>query len=150
VFQTDGGQRGFWYFDSTVWVQAIGPAGAAGPPGPAAGSNPVSHISASTATNITWIQCYTHCLNLEAGSVSPVDATVFTDWRMPNPSEAFFYKSTFDALPTGWLNDNLSNYIWTTDQHNTAGNNSGWYTMNESGNWNGNSTNTSMKCQCVR
>ncbi len=30
IYQTDGVDKGFWYYDGTTWVQSIGPAGATG------------------------------------------------------------------------------------------------------------------------
>ena len=35
-----GGAIGFWYWDGTVWVQALGPTGPAGAPGPAGPQGP--------------------------------------------------------------------------------------------------------------
>ena len=44
---------GFWYFDGTIWVQAMGTQGPTGPPGPAGANGPTGFLANGTAPGNT-------------------------------------------------------------------------------------------------
>jgi len=47
IYQTNGTQPGFWYFNGTLWVQAVGPQGATGAQG-IAGATGAQGITGAT------------------------------------------------------------------------------------------------------
>ena len=48
-----GGAVGYWYYDGTQWIQALGPQGPAGPAGPAGPQGPAGPAGATGATGAT-------------------------------------------------------------------------------------------------
>lgn len=81
-----GGALGFWYFDGTLWVQAIGPmgpagiAGATGPMGPAGATGATGAAGLTGATGPAGpVGCATNNLVVKSNGTSAVCSQIFDD-----------------------------------------------------------------------